>query len=399
MKQRQGRYSLGDRFVATIERIVPGGAGLACGPHGVVLVEGAAPGDRAEIEVDSLRGGAARGRIVSLLQPGPGRVEPPCPYFGRCGGCDFQHLTYAAQFDAKLQIVADAFERIGGMGLPTQIELHPALQPFRSRARVEFHSDRPAGAIGFFERRSHNVVDVEHCIVSREEIDLALQTIRRSRQPLPSSIHLLGGDGMVRSDPALPPIEGGAFWLKVGSLDYLVDPRSFFQSSLDLLPRLTEYVVDAAGETNCLAWDFFAGVGLLSLPIAQRFERVQGVDSDPRAIENAVRSASRNQIENVRFVADDVTRWLNGRRRFANHPDMIVVDPPRAGLGRELASALAAPESDRLVYVSCDPTTLARDLRILISGPLRITGVAIFDLFPQTHHVETVVRLEAQRPN
>jgi 23S rRNA (uracil1939-C5)-methyltransferase len=397
MKEQRARYSPGERFEAVIERIVPGGAGLARGPHGVVLVEEATPGDRAEIEVQSLRGGAAWGRIVSLLHPGPGRTAPPCPFYGRCGGCDFQHLAYEAQFEAKKQIVADAFERIGGMSLPNQVELHPAPRPFGSRARVEFHTDRTTGAMGFFGRRSHTVVDVDHCMVSRVEIDAALQTVRRSRQPLPASIHMLGGEGSVRSVPALPPIEGGPFWLRIGELDYLVDPGSFFQSSLDLLPQLIETVVDSAGANTTLAWDLFAGAGLFSLSLARRFERVQGVDTDPRAIDNAALSAKRNEIHNARFHAGDVLHWLSGRTRGRGRPDLIVVDPPRAGLGRDLAAALAAREPDRLVYVSCDPTTLARDLHTLVSGSLGVVAVSIFDLFPQTHHVETVVLLETRR--
>jgi 23S rRNA (uracil1939-C5)-methyltransferase len=396
MKHQRARYIAGDRFEAEIERLVPGGAGLARGPHGVVLVERAAPGDRAEIEIDSLRGGAARGRIVTVIHPGPGRAEPPCPYYGLCDGCDLQHMNYETQFEAKVQIVADAFERIGGMALPEQVELYPAPRPLGARARIELHTDRATGAIGFFERRSHNVVDIGHCIVSREEIDSAIQTIRRSRQPLPAAIHLLGGHGPVRSDPALSPIEGGSFWLRIGELEYLVDPRSFFQSSLDLLPQLIDNVVESAGEKTNLVWDLFAGSGLFSLPLARLFGRVQGVDSDPRAITNAVRSAQRNRIENVGFATDDVMRWLSGQTRGRGRPGLIVVDPPRSGLGRELAADLAARRPDRFVYVACDPTTLARDLRTLVSGSLGLAGVAIFDLFPQTHHVETVVRLEAR---
>lgn len=395
MKAERARYVIGNHFEATVERIVPGGLGLVRGPLGIVLVEGAAPGDRAEIEVDAIRGGAPRGRIVALLQSGPGRTDPPCPFVGSCGGCDFQHLTYDAQFEAKQQIVADSLARIGGMAMPDSIELYPAPNVFGARTRVELHVDRVSGAIGFFGRHSQDIVDVDRCLVSRAEINLGIDTIRRSRQPLPASIQMLAAPGVVRSVPPLPPIEGGSFWLRIGEFEYQVDPASFFQSSLDLLPRLIATVTGSARERRRLAWDLYAGAGLFSLPLARTFDQVIGIDSDTRAINYAAESAKKNGIENAGFVASDVTRWIIGRSRGNARPDLVVVDPPRSGLGTELSKVLAGRNPAQLTYVSCDPTTLARDLRILTAGSLQIAGLAIFDLFPQTHHVETVVRLEA----
>ena len=363
------------------------------GPKGVVLVDGAAPQDRVVIEIESMRSGAPRGAVLNLVEAGPGRIDAPCPWYGRCGGCDFQHLDAAAQIEAKRQIVLDAFARIGGFEPPGDITVHPAPRPFGSRARVELHSNRETHEIGFYERRSRRVVPIDHCMVSRDEIDSALQSIRRSRQPFPASVHLVGGNGQVRSDPAFPPVEGGSFWLPVGELSYLVDPSSFFQSSLDLVPELVASVISSLPDGGELAWDLYCGVGLFSLPLAQRYRKVIGVDLDTRTIGNAGKSAERNAIRNVGFAAADVYAWISGRKRADAQPDLIVVDPPRSGLDRRLAELLANRDVERLTYVSCDPTTLARDLRILTSGQLRIVDVAIFDLFPQTHHVETVVRL------
>ncbi len=365
------------------------------GPKGVVLVDGAAPEDRAVIEVGSVRSGAPRGVIVELVEPGPGRTEAACPWYGRCGGCDFQHLTADTQIEAKRQIVMDAFARIGGFAPPDDIAIHAAPRPFGARARIELHSDRDAGAIGFYERRSRRVVPIDHCMVSREEIDSALQSIRRSRQPFPASIHLVGGNGQVRSHPAFPPVEGGSFWLSIGDFAYLVDPGSFFQSSLDLLPDLIDRVTGSLPEGGELAWDLYCGAGLFSLPLANNFKKVVGVDFNARTIANAGRSAARNAVRNAAFVAADVHAWISGRKRAGMRPDLVVVDPPRAGLERRLAESLVERDIERLTYVSCDPTTLARDLRILTGGRLRIVDAALFDLFPQTHHVETVVRLAA----
>jgi 23S rRNA (uracil1939-C5)-methyltransferase len=394
MKHQRPTHAPGERFEGIVDRIVPGGLGLVHGPRGFVLVERAAPGDRAVFEIESIRSGVPRGSIVTMLDPGPGRIEAPCPWYGRCGGCDFQHLTYAAQVDAKRQIVLDALGRIGGIEPPTEIGVHPAPRHFGSRARIELHSDRDRQEIGFYERQSRNVVPIDHCMISREEVDSALQAIRRSTQPFPASIHVLGGNREVRSHPAFPPVEGGSFWLRVGEFDYLVDPGSFFQSSLDLLPDLIEWVTgsEVPGE---LAWDLYCGAGLFSLPLARRFQHVHGVDFDARTIGNAGKCAERNGAGNVSFSAADVFAWASGRKRANVRPDLVVVDPPRAGLDRRLTQLLANRGIRRLTYVSCDPATLARDLRILTSNSLRLVDVAIFDLFPQTHHIETVARLSA----
>lgn len=392
-RRSQAGYAIGDRLELIIDRIVPGGMGLGRGPSGVVFVEYSAPADRLVVEIESLRGGVARGRIVSILAASADRVEPPCPWYGRCGGCDLQHLRYDAQLDVKEAIVRDALERIGGIRWNEEIGRFAAPQPFGSRARVELHHNPATNELGFFERRSNRVVDIESCLVSRPEIDDAIGAIRRADGPLPAAIQLVSGPGIVRSEPALPPIEGGSFWLRIGTIEYLVDPGSFFQSSLELLPQLIERVMEPAGKQQSLVWDLFAGAGLFSLPLSRRFTRVLAIDSDRRAVENASASAERNGIENVRFTAEDISQWLSGRKRGRGRPDLIVVDPPRSGLGKELAAALAARNPDRFAYVSCDPSTLARDLRVLTAGDLRIVDIAIFDLFPQTHHVETIVRL------
>lgn len=389
------RYTVGQRFQGNVERIVPGGSGLVRGPCGVVFVAHAAPGDLALIEIETVRSGAARGIIAELLTAGPGRAEAPCSWYGTCGGCDFQHLTYAAQIEAKRQIVEDALRRIGEIEPPGEIVVHPAPSPFGSRARVEFHADQERNAIGFFERQSGNVVPIDRCIASRNEINSALQVIRDQPNSIPNSIHLLAGNGQVRSDPAHPPIKGGPFWLQVGDFTYLADPGSFFQSSLELLPALVEHVSRSPIDGGGLAVDLYCGVGLFSLPLAKRFKQVIGVDADARVIGNAARSAGENHVANTVFVDADVRTWALGRTHKSLRPDLVVLDPPRSGLDGRLAEFLARWEAPRLTYVSCDPTTLARDLRILQRGRLRLVDVAIFDLFPQTHHVETVARLVA----
>ena len=394
MTRQTATYAIGDRLQLTIDRIVAGGAGLGRGPHGAVLVEYAALGDLLDIEIESLRGGVARGRIVSILQASPDRIAPPCPWYSECGGCDLQHLRYQAQLDAKEAMLREALERIGGLRWTGPIDRFAAPRPFGARARVELHADPESGEIGFFARRSRRIVPIDTCLVSRQEINEAIATLRRSsKQPLPASIHLLADDGIVRAAPPVPPIGDNDFWLTIGDFEYRVSPGAFFQSSLDLLPALIDRVVPSADEPHGLAWDLYSGVGLFSLPLAKNFEHVAGVEIDARAHSLAVASAHRNGIVNIRFVPADVARWVGQRRQRAARPELIVVDPPRTGLSDPLSRMLAEKRPPRLAYVSCEPSTLARDLKILISDGLQLVDLAIFDLFPQTHHIETVARL------
>lgn len=394
MKSSRSQYRPGERFESEIERIVPGGSGLCRGPHGVVLVPFAAPGDLALVEIETVRKGVAQGRIVELERPSSGRATPRCHLFGLCGGCDFQHLSEQAQLATKVQIVDDALRRIGGFPELPPINTHPAPRAFGSRARIELHADREHGRLGFFERGSQRIVDVEHCPVCRDELDEGIQFLRRSRQPLPRSIHLLAGDDIVRSAPALPPLEGSSFWHRIGSIEYLLDPGSFFQSSYDLLPDLIDLVFESAPEGNRLAWDLFCGAGLFALPLARRFRSVEGVDSDQSAVGNAIRGARQNGFDNARFSVADVLEWATRHGKLRGKPDYVVVDPPRSGLGGELSGLLASIRPGLLTYVSCEPTTLARDLRTLGDAGMQMSTIAIFDLFPQTHHVETVVTLQ-----
>ena len=304
-----------------------------------------------------------------------------------------QHISYEAQVEVKEGIVRDALERIGGIELVDPIDRFVAPAPFGSRSRIELHTDAESGAVGFFARRSKQIVDVEQCMVCRPALQAAITTIRKSKPPRPEAIHLLDVSGVVHSAPRVPPMEGGSSWLTIGSLDYFVHPAGFFQASLDLVPAMIERVVKSSTRERGLAWDLFSSIGLFALPLAQDYRQVVGVEFDGRSASNAVRGAERNEIANVRFASADVNAWLGHKRHRHVVPDLVVVDPPRVGLGTELATRLRDRQLTSLTYVSCDPTTLARDLKILLAGNLRIQDVAIFDLFPQTHHVETVVRL------
>lgn len=399
VKQHSAGYVPGEHFEARVERLVPGGSGLVRGPKGVVFVDGAAPGDVLRIKVESIRAGAPRGSVLEILSPGPGRIDARCPWYGTCGGCDFQHLSYQTQIEAKVQIVGDALRRTAGIEPPAAIEVFAAPRPFESRSRVELHVDQSRREIGFFARRSRKIVPINQCVVARTEINEALQVIRVTDKQLPASIHVLCGDGVGHAHPPLPSLPSGPFWISVGEFDYLVDPASFFQSSLDLLPALIRRVIDSLPSGGEFAWDLFCGAGLFTLPLSRLCPQVMGIDIDANTISNAKSSATRNEAANVLFVASDVTHWISKQLKSSTWPALIVVDPPRSGLERKLAEILAARALDRLTYVSCDPTTLARDLKILVAGGFRLLDVAIFDLFPQTHHVETVVRLErVKRP-
>lgn len=391
--EQRRRYALGQRVVGTIERIVPGGFGLLRGDHGIVLVESAASGDRLEVSIDSFRGGVARGTITRVLESGAGRTIPVCPLVPACGGCDFQHLTYDAQVAAKVEMLRDALRRVGRIDLPADIEIVPADAPFGQRDRVEFHYDDRTKAFGFFGRRSNDVVDVDHCPVVSPEIGTALGHIRQSADPKPGSIRVVSAHGTVRAEPATFGLSAEPMVWSAAGIDYLIDPATFTQGSLGLVPNMIETVVGHQDSSNGVAWDLFCGSGLFTLPLARHWDDVIGVEIDRQAIRNAKMSAHRNAISNARFFRSRVDDWLRQHRQRRPKPSLVVVDPPRSGLGADVSRMLTRLEPKRLTYVSCDPVSLARDLRVLVQSGYAIEHVSLFDMFPQTHHLETIVRL------
>jgi 23S rRNA (uracil1939-C5)-methyltransferase len=362
----------------TIAKCVAGGDGLGFVDGKAVFVPGTLPG-----ELVSARP-RRRGRdfdaadLVSVLEPSPHRVAPACPYAGRCGGCGWQHIAYEEQLALKRAIVAEALLRTGGIGIePPPITPSP---PWGARNRAQVHVG-PDGRLGYMAARSASVAAVDRCPVCAAPI----QALLAAGGPAPRGLNRF----TVFSDGAFLAVEGRDdardLSVRVGGRGILFSVGCFFQSNLAALDGLVSWALaELAGET---AADLYSGVGLFGAFLADRFQSVTCVEASAMSLSYARRNLPGDRH---RFLPAPVEQWApTDNTAF----DAIVADPPRAGLAPELRRRLAARPPRRLVYVSCNPVTLARDLRELVNGGLRLDDVRLFDLYPQTPHVECVARL------
>lgn len=433
-----------------IEKAIYGGAFLARIEGKAVFVPLALPGEQARVRITQSKPGYSTAEAEEIVRAAPERVVPACPHFGACGGCHYQHTGYATQLAFKQAILRETLER-GGVAVPEEIAVLAA-EPWAYRNRIRLAFD-PAGNPGYRGRRSHAVVPVRECPIAAPllvEAALAFTQVARGFAPAlrPTEIALfcdaaesallatvftaslpklrfdLLAQALHEQIPALTGaelvVEGrvGALvpagqqrtlarWgapslaYRAAGFDYRVDHGAFFQVNRWLVDALVERVT--AGQQGKLAWDLFAGVGLFARRLAANFARVVAVESAP--------SATQALAANLKGTAGIPVRGdtLEFLRIHATHrpagvvsgsaapdlivPDLIVVDPPRTGLGAEACALLAGIAAPALVYVSCDPATLARDLRALVASGYQIQSITLADLFPQTFHLETVVQL------
>lgn len=414
----------GEELEVTIERILPGGVGLAHAEGRTVLVALAAPGDRLRVRVESVRGRTTFASIVEVLSPSLSRVEPPCPYFGRCGGCDFQQLDYRAQLDAKIEIIRDCLRRVAHVEPPGEIHITPSPLEWRYRSRARWQHDPLRNFFGYYERGSHRICDVVECPVAAPEVESRLTRLRELMREgdLPAGAvefeAVAGDEGVALAPPVEPGDEREQTRLIAGER-YSFDADCFFQINHALLePLVREGLRDVAKETESVsagdiveetarvgesetlnfvsgetALDLYAGVGLFTLPLARRFARVVAVEGNAAATAYARRNLSDAGLSNTRVETGAVGAWLSHNTERLGSADFILLDPPRAGAEPEAVRGIVALNPRHISYVSCDPATLARDLLALTTAGYRLASVRAFDMFPQTHHVETIVHL------
>lgn len=425
------------------------GLGIARIDGQVVFVHGAIRGETCDVLVMKVLKNAAFGKIAALAEPSPARRQPDCPYYGRCGGCDFRHMSYEEELWAKRARVQDALTRIGGAEVTVE-EILGAEQPLHYRNK-SIYPISPAGEVGFYRARSHQVVHVEHCLIQKPEADALAQAVRDyiarfqvepyneatgrgllrhlyvrtscrgeslacllvngSRLPheqelvdmlraaAPGVCGVVLGENTRRGNAIL-----GDRYRTLWGRDYLTDTLcglelrlsvpSFYQVNHDQAQRLYEKALEYAGLTGReLAVDLYCGAGTITQVLARRARHVIGGEIVPEAIRDAEDSARRNGVENVEFLCGDASRLAAELRQRGLRPDVICVDPPRKGLAPDVVEAAASMTPGRIVYVSCDPATLARDVaRFAPLGYCPVRACAV-DLFPGTAHVETICLL------
>jgi len=385
----------------------------------VWLVSYALPGEVVEAEPRGRQGGVAVAATTRVLEPSPHRVAAPCPYFGACGGCQLQHATYKHQLDLKRQVVAEAWAR-AGLRLPPDAAVLGMEDPWRYRIRGEFEAVAEASGwrFGFHRMRSHAVLPVDSCAIHDERIERALPAFARAANEL----RLTGLQNLLLT---VEPAGRGLLWrLRVNSKGWLRDEYAH---------RVAELLPDAALLDDAMSLDFwdmtfrvrsdtfvqtnyrqmlvlyraaldmlqpmpeekvldlYAGIGTISVAVARGCRSVTAVEENPRAVQLGRLNARINsaRVEYLRGKVEEVLRGV----RLGQH-DAVILDPPRAGCEPAALAELVRLGAGRVVYVSCEPSTHARDIAALVRGGYRVRRAAIVDMFPQTYHIESVALLE-----
>jgi 23S rRNA (uracil1939-C5)-methyltransferase len=382
-----------DEAEVTVEKLVAGGDGLARFEGIPLFVPRSAPGDRARVRIVERRPDYGRAEIVEVLAPGPGRRAAPCPHFTDCGGCQLQHIDDALQVRYKAEAVVETLARVGGVTTPERLEV-VAGEAWGYRLRTQLHTARGTdGAlrVGYFARASHDLVPVRVCPILAPPLEAQIPTLAaRLGDEAPARVDLLAGDdGAITAAPLADDLPHGEVTLTVGDFEYHLDARCFFQAHRSLAAKLVAHAVGPW--EGAVAVDLYAGVGLFSLPLARRYQAVTAVEGERVSARYARANARHNKLPHVTVVPLAVESWVGELPGLAD-VERVLVDPPRGGLGAGVRKALLLRHPQRITYVSCHAATLARDLRELL-GRYRLESLALFDLFPQSGHMETVAQL------
>lgn len=388
-------YTTGDIIEVRVEKIVPRGFGLGFAENLTVLTPLTVPGDLVRVRIVEVKKRMAFAAVVEVKEASPNRVEPPCEYFGKCGGCDFQQMSYQAQLDAKVGIVSDCLRRIGKIEIDGEIAIIGSPNEFGYRSRARWHIDRRTRRLGYFRRDSHDVIDVTHCPILTPGLQSSLEYTRESMDwdalwadeaQVEAATGEEGRVSLFSADMVEPTAE---LTFAVNGDTYIFSAQAFFQANKFLIERLIETAL--GGSSGDTALDLYSGVGLFALPLAKRFKKVVAVEEHPVSSGFALKNVENARSSNIEVISSSVAGFL--RSGAARDADLVLLDPPRSGTEKQAIPLLIKLGPREISYVSCEPSILARDLRMLLDSGYRIAKITAIDLFPQTHHVETVVRL------
>lgn len=461
---------LGSRVRLKAEDIAAGGEAVGRVDNFVLFVPQAAPGDELEVEITELRKNYGRARISKIIKPSVRRVQPPCPVYQQCGGCQLQHIDYDAQLFYKTKIVKDSFQHLTALGT---IRVHPCRRlenPWHYRNKVQSviaakpylagkdgkdgvaAKGRIAHIVGLYAQGTHRVVKIDECLIQDGLNNKVLQAAREVMERLQWPVYNeKDGSGLIRylmtrasysmrevmlvvvaAQPRLPEVQQflnhvrkrvpqlkgvllnlnphqtnvvlgtrtQLLWGKdhlveeIAGLKFQISPTSFFQvntQGLLMLYDVLEHYCDLRDRDHAV--DLYCGVGSLSLLLAKRARRVLGVDISQEAIEDAVVNSDLNGFKNTDFIAGASEKILPQLYRQGQRFQLALLDPPRKGCDLEVLQVLARMRIPRVVYVSCNPSSLARDLEILAGLGYQLLEIQPLDMFPQTYHVECVARL------
>lgn len=374
----------GQIVTVTIDDIAFGGEGVGRLDDFVVFVPFVVVGEVAEVEVTEVKKRFARGKLRRVLESSPHRTQPPCQYFGACGGCQYQHIQYETQLAVKHRQVREIFQRIGGISPDIVRPVIPCPSPYGYRNRIMIRSQwdkfKQGLNIGFIRCDSRLVIDIEECKIAEPVVSARIRDVR-----------------------ANPPPKGGLkVVLRLPPEDYEVPKDSFFQNNFHLLPKLVETAreyLKAAGTRHLL--DIYCGVGFFSLELADLVDGYVGVELDRLAIASARTNATRKNRTNGDFIAADAQAALPALlAKSTPRNTTVLLDPPRTGCRPEMLGLLREVRPAQVIYVSCHPATMARDLNVLTGDNVfSIKALTPLDMFPQTSHIELVADLRATEIN
>ncbi|MEW6246595.1 MAG: 23S rRNA (uracil(1939)-C(5))-methyltransferase RlmD [Nitrospirota bacterium] len=419
----------------TIEKLVQGGKGLARHDGQVLFVRGAIPAETVAVIGKASKKGYQEAAIRDIVQASPDRVVPPCPVYETCGGCQLQHIRYEAQLELKREVLGETLARVGKLKVDdiAPVIPSPSAYGYRSSVRFTVFRQRSGFALGFHQEGSHKPVEASCCLLTPEAVrrlvalmserlaahrslPVRLETLEVKYSVAFGSILLVCHTGPATREQARelwdlwsdgPNVVGqvvigrnGARWVtgqdwvadRLGDLIFRISERSFMQANWALNETLSRTVAEwAAPAPGLRVLEVFAGIGTLGLPIAKRGALVTLVEGNPWAVADARHAAKTNHVGRCRFRPESAEAFLE--TVHSEEYDVTLVDPPRTGLSEACAQGLIRLGSSRLLYLSCDPPTLARDLARLRAGGYQIIRVQPFDMFPQTAHLETLVEL------
>jgi len=378
-----------DRFAVRIESVAFGGQGVGRIDNFVVFIPFAAPDDVLDVEIVEVKKRFARGRILQILQPSPLREAPVCRYYGRCGGCSYQHIIYDEQLNIKQKQVREVFQKIGGVNEPPVADIiaSPRIYSYRGKARMHTEWTKRGRKIGFMDVSGARIIDVGRCEIMEESINQQLLKLRGGER------QFTNGDFVIWSHNFSVQAKSKDHLSRaVLGREFLVPRDGFFQANLCLTDRLVSEVRRLAegNKFNAIV-DAYCGSGLFAIFLSPFAGHVIGVEQNQQSVWCAEKNAQSSGLRNVDFISENcLTAFQGGKISADERIDLIVLDPPRVGCEEELLMEIVSRKPEKIIYVSCNPTTQARDVRFMNEKGYTLEMLLPLDMFPQTQHIEVI---------